>query len=74
MRVRVSALRGNDAFELPQLALAESPGRRVHGRRQVGQRALGVGAQARLGPAFVIEQASPQRGISSVEIPGRVWA
>ena len=38
------SLHPDDAFELPQLALAEPPRRRVHRRRERGQRVLGVGA------------------------------
>ena len=65
------SLHPDDAFELPQLALAEPPRRGVHGRCQRGQRALRVARQARRRPALVIEQSGRRRGVGVEGVPSR---
>lgn len=66
------ALHPDEAFKLPQLALAEPPGRRVHDRRQRGQRALRVARQVRRRPALVIEQSEGRRSVGVEGVPGGV--
>ncbi len=68
------SLHPDEAFQLPQLALAEPPRRGVHGRRERSQRVLGVGAQVRLWMAVVIEQTGGRRGVGVEGVPGRVGA